>query len=269
MGACPSGSIAATVTWGSGGPAASGATVTISGGPYSLNPTIGTTNGSGQVTFSGVPSGTGYTVQASQYSQTASQTVAVTTGNTTNVTLPLTAGTLTVQVRWAAVAVSGATVQVTSASRGVNQTLTTPASGNVSFPSLPPGTDYQVVATKSGQSTTLTNVTVTGSGNTVTANLPTGTVVITVRTSSGGNPGTAASVRIKLGPMNINVGPATTNSSGVVTFTNVPVGTGYTFQAWVTSCSGTTRSRQNTGQTVNGGTNNVTLQYNASTCPLT
>jgi hypothetical protein len=109
---------------------------------------------------------------------------------------------------------------------------------------------------------------VTGSGNTVTANLPTGTVVITVRTSSGGNPGTAASVRIKLGPMSINVGPATTNSSGVVTFTNVPVGTGYTFQAWVTSCSGTTRSRQLTNQTVNSGSNPFTLQYNSTTCPL-
>ena len=132
---------------------------------------------------------------------------------------------------------NGATVQVTSASRGVNQTLTTSATGNVSFPSLPPGTDYQVVATKSGQSTTLTNVTVTGSGNTVTANLPTGTVVITVRTSSNGNPGTAASARIKLGPMTINV-TGTTDTLGVVTFTNVPAGTGYTFQAWVTSCSG-------------------------------
>jgi type II secretory pathway pseudopilin PulG len=268
LGACPSGSIAATVTWGSGGPAASGATVTISGGPYALSPVSGPTNPSGQVTFSNVPSGTGYTVQASQYSQTASQTVAVTTGNTTNVTLPLTAGTLTVQVRWAGVAVNGATVQVTSASRGVNETLTTSGSGNVSFPSLPPGTDYQVVATKSGQSTTLTNVTVTGSGNTVTANLPTGTVVITVRTSSGGNPGTGETARIKLGPMSINV-PGPTNSSGVVTFTNVPVGTGYTLQAWVTSCSGTTRSRQFTNQTVNTGTNNFTLQYNASTCPLT
>jgi type II secretory pathway pseudopilin PulG len=268
MGACPSGSIAATVTWGSGGPAAAGATVTISGGPYSLTPTSGTTNSSGQVTFSNVPSGTGYTVQASQYSQSASQTVAVTTGNTTNVTLPLTAGSLTVQVRWAGVAVSGATVQVTSLSRGVNQTLTTPASGNVTFSGLPPGTDYQVVATKSGQSRTLSPVTVTGSPSTVTANLPTGTVVVTVLTGGGGNPGTAASVRIKLGPMNISVS-GTTNTSGVVTFTNVPAGTGYTFQAWVTACSGTTRSRQNTNQTVNAATNNVTLQYNATTCPLT
>jgi type II secretory pathway pseudopilin PulG len=267
LGACPSGSIAATVTWGSGGPAASGATVTISGGPYSLSPVSGTTNGSGQVTFSNVPSGTGYTVQASQYSQTASQTVAVTTGNTTNVTLPLSAGTLTVQVRWASVAVSGATVTVTGGPASVNLTATTPGSGNVSFASLPPGNGYQIVATKSGQSTTLTNVTLNASGTTVTANLPTGTVVITVRTSSGGNPGTAATARIKLGPMTINVtGP--TNSSGVVTFNNVPVGTGYTLQAWVTSCSGTTRSRQFTNQTVNTGTNNFTLQYNSSTCPL-
>jgi hypothetical protein len=109
---------------------------------------------------------------------------------------------------------------------------------------------------------------VTGSPSTVTANLPTGTVVVTVLTSGGNNPGTAASVRIKFGPMNISV-PGTTNTSGVVTFTNVPVGTGYTLQAWVTSCSGTTRSRQSTNQTVNTGTTNFTLQYNATTCPLT
>ena len=40
MGACPSGSIAATVTWGSGGPAAAGATVTISGGPVLADPDL-------------------------------------------------------------------------------------------------------------------------------------------------------------------------------------------------------------------------------------
>jgi hypothetical protein len=233
-----------------------------------MNAVSGTTNSSGQVTFSNVPSGTGYTIQASQFSQSNTQTVAVTTGAQTNVTQPLTAGALTVQVRWAGVAVNGATVTVTGGPASVNQTLTTGSSGNVSFPNLPPGNGYQIVATKSGQSVTLTNQTLSASGTTVTANLPTATVVITIRTSSGGNPGTGETARIKLGPMSINVtGPS--NSSGVVTFTNVPVGTGYTLQAWNTSCSSSgSKSRQFTGQTVNTGTNNFTLQYNSSSCPL-
>jgi hypothetical protein len=267
FGNCPSGDIAVNVRWGGSTPA-SGAVVTLSGGPYGLSPVAGTTDSSGNVTFLNVPEGNGYTVVASKAGQSATNSsVAVTTGSTTNVALTLPAGSLVVQVRWAGSAVNGATVVVTGGPDSVNLTQTTPSSGNVTFANLPPGNGYTVQATKSGQSVTLTNVTVSTGGSTVTANLPTATVVITVRTSSGGNPGTAASARIKLGPMSINV-TGTTNSSGVVTFTNVPVGTGYTFQAWVTSCSGSTRSRQNTSQTVNTGTNNVTLQYNASTCPL-
>ena len=269
LGACPSGSIAATVTWGSGGPAAAGATVTISGGPYALTPDVrhderlrarsrSRTSPRARATPSRLRS-----TPSPRRRRSRSRP-----GTRRTSRLPLTAGTLTVQVRLGERRGERRHRPVTSASSGVNLTLTTPASGNVSFAGLPPGTDYQVVATKSGQSTTLTNVTLSGSGNTVTANLPTGTVVVTVRTSSGGNPGTAATVRIKLGPMSINV-TGTTNSSGVVTFTNVPVGTGYTIQAWVTSCSGTTRSRQFTNQTVNSGTNPFTLQYNTATCPLT
>ena len=66
--------------------------------------------------------------------------------------LPLSAGTLTVQVRWAGAAVNGATVTVTGGPASVNTSGTTPSSGNVSFASLPPGNGYQIVATKSGQS---------------------------------------------------------------------------------------------------------------------
>jgi hypothetical protein len=220
------------------------------------------------VTFSNVPSGTGYTVQAAQFSQTASQTVAVTTGNTTNVTLPLTAGTLTVQVRWASVAVSGATVQVTSASRGINQTLTTGGSGNVSFAGLPPGTDYQVMATKSGQSTTLSPVTVTGSPSTVTANLPTGTITFTVRQTSTTGPlvGSNATVRITGGPMGTTFS-GTTNGSSQVTLT-VPVGTGYTISGWKCSLSNP-KVRTLTGQTVASGSTSFTLVLTGSTtCPV-
>ena len=186
MGNCPAGNVNVSVTW--GGSPAQGVVVTLSGGPYSLSPVAGATNSSGQISFSNVPSGAGYTVTASKGGQSATpQTIAVTTGSTTN----------------------------------VNMTL------------------------------------------------PTATVRITVL-SSGGTPQTSnATVRIKAGPMNVYVTLGPPNSSGQVTFTNVPVGTGYTFQAWRTDCSGTNRSREFTGQTVNSGTNNFTLQYNTTTCPLT
>lgn len=265
MGNCPSGDVAATVTWGSGGPAAAGATVTISGGPYAMNPVSGTTNASGQVTFSNVPSGSGYTVQATQYAQTATQTVSVTTGSTTNVTLALTAGGLVVQVRWAGVPVNGATVQVTGGPSSVNQTLTTPSSGNVTFTNLPPGSGYSVVATKSGQSASNTSVTVTGGTTTITLNLPTGTVVVNVKRGTTNQNG--ATVRIKLGPMGINL-TANTNSSGNATFTNVPVGSGYTIQGWKCSVSNP-KSGTLTGRTVNTGTNNFAIVFSTNTCPLT
>ena len=187
LGGCPAGNVAVTVTW--GGAPAPGATVTLSGGPYALTPVNGTTNASGQVTFSNVPSGGGYTVQATKSGQNATpQTVSVTTGSTTNVAMTL----------------------------------------------------------------------------------PTGTVVILVRNSSGTNQTNGAgTARIKLGPMGINV-TGTTDSTGRVTFNNVPVGTGYTLQAWRTGCGGLgSKSRQFTSQTVNTGTNNFTLQWNSATCPLT
>jgi hypothetical protein len=267
FGNCPSGEIAAHVTWGGSAPAAN-SVVTLSGGPYGMSPVAGTTDSSGNVTFLNVPGGNGYTVVATNSGQSATNSsVSVTTGQTTNVTLNLPAAGLVVQVRWAGLAVNGATVVVTGGPGSVNLTQTTPSSGNVTFAGLPPGNGYSVQATKSGQTTTLTNVTLSGGGTTVTANLPTGTVTVNVKRGSTNQNG--ATVRIKLGPMGINV-TGTTNSSGNVTFTNVPVGTGYTIQAYPSSCGSVSspKSRELTGQTVNTGTTNFALVYNLSACPL-
>jgi uncharacterized protein (DUF2141 family) len=240
--------------------------VTLSGGPYAMNPVNGTTNASGQVTFSNVPSGAGYTVQATKSGQSASQSVSVTTGATTNVTLSLPAGSLFVQVRWAGLDVNGAVVRVTGGPDSVDLTQTTPSNGDVSFANLPAGSGYTVQATKSGQSASAA-VTVTGGTTTVTLNLPTGTVVVNVKRFSTNQ--NNATVRIKFGPMGINVtgSPVT---GGNATFTNVPVGTGYTIQAWRCGASNP-KTRTVTNQTVNTGTNNFALVFNtnAPPCPLT
>jgi prepilin-type N-terminal cleavage/methylation domain-containing protein len=264
FGNCPSGDIAVNVTWGGSTPA-SGAVVTLSGGPYGLSPVAGTTDSSGNVTFLNVPDGSGYTVVASKAGQSATDSsVSVTTGSTTNVALTLPAGSLVVQVRWAGTAVNGATVVVTGGPDSVNLTQTTPSSGNVTFADLPPGNGYTVQATMSGQTVTLTNVTVSAGGTTVTANLPTGTVVVNVKRS--GTNQSSATVRLTLGPMGINVS-ATTNSSGNATFTNVPVGAGYTISAWKCSVSNP-KSGQLTSRTVNTGTNNFAISFSTNTCPL-
>jgi prepilin-type N-terminal cleavage/methylation domain-containing protein len=181
MGACPSGSVVATVTW--GGLPVSGATVTLSGGPYAIPPVTGTTNALGVVTFTNVPSGAGYTIDATKSGASApTQNISVATGLPTNVSMAL----------------------------------------------------------------------------------PTGTVVVNVKRS--GSNQNLATVRLTLGPMNINVS-ALTNSSGNATFTNVPVGSGYKIDAWKCSVSNP-KSGTLTNRTVNTGTNNFNISFSTNTCPL-
>ena len=73
------------------GTAAPNATVTLTLGPMAVN-VSGTTNASGQITFANVPTGTGYTISATRYGQSASATSqTVATGATTNVTVNLAA----------------------------------------------------------------------------------------------------------------------------------------------------------------------------------
>ncbi len=189
LGACPSGSVLVTVTW--GGSPAPAATVTLSDGPYALSPPAsGMTNVAGQITFSNVPSGAGYTIQATKAttSVTAPPT-SVTTGSTTNVSMALEAATLVVNVKRSGVNQSAATVRLTGGPNGINVL------------SAPPG---------------------------------------------GG-----------------------TNGSGNVTFTNVPVGTGYTIQAWKCSAFAPRRSGSLTPVAIFAGTNNRNVTFDISNvCPL-
>ena len=102
------GTIVATVQW--GGSPVSGATVTLTGGPNGIS-LSGTSNASGQVTFTNLVAGSGFTVGASKSGQSASQTgVSVSAGGTTNVTVNLPTGTLVATVKWNGANVSGATV---------------------------------------------------------------------------------------------------------------------------------------------------------------
>lgn len=163
MGACPSGSVDVTVTW--GGAAAPGTTVTLSGGPYALPPVTGTTNASGQVSFTNVPSGAGYTVQATKSGQNATaQTISVSTGVSTPVTMTLPTGTVVVNVKRSGTNVNGATVRLTGGPMAIDVTGTTNSSGNATFANVPVGSGYTVKAWKctagsprrSGQVTSVT-----------------------------------------------------------------------------------------------------------------
>jgi hypothetical protein len=89
--AIPVGSILATVKWGSAaGPVVAGASVQLLG-PNGYSQTLSPTNASGQVTFSNVPAGSGYTLVATKSGQSTSPSVAatVTSGSTTNSTVTI------------------------------------------------------------------------------------------------------------------------------------------------------------------------------------
>ena len=276
MGACPSGDVAVTVLWGTGGPAPA-ATVTLSAGPYALAPPItGVTNAAGQVTFSNVPAGAGYTVDATKAGRVApQQTISVTTGATTNVTMQLPAGAVTAQVRWGGPSylVNGATVRLTGGPEATDITMTTGVSGDVSFANVPPGSGYFLQATRLGQTVMSLAFTVNVSPISVMLLLPTGTLVVNVKRLTVNQINGTAMVRLTLGPMNINV-TGTTNGSGNVTFTNVPVGTivtgRYTVRAWATPCGVNFDGRTPlANQTVTAvGPNNINLVYNSNTCPI-
>lgn len=177
LGPCPSGNVNVTVTW--GGSPAPGATVTLSGGPYALSPVTGTTNAAGQVVFTNVPSGGGYTVTATKSGQSATpQTISVTTGLPTNVTMTLPTATLIVRVRQGVGGpnVPGATVKVQLGPNNVSLTGTpTNSFGRWTFNNVPIGTGYTIKAyhcgianPKSGQ---LTGQTVPSGTTTITVSL--------------------------------------------------------------------------------------------------
>jgi hypothetical protein len=257
------GGLLATVTW--GGAPAPGATVTVTGGPDSVSLSA-TTDSSGVATFGNLTPGAGYTVSATKSGQSTFAEATVVEDQTTTVALALPTGSLTATVTWAGGPVSGATVTLSGGPNGTSVSGTTGAGGVVTFINVPAGAGFTVTASKSGQNASVSASVTAGSTTDVTIAMPTTNLTVRVRRSDGTNV-SGASVRLSGGPMAISAGPGTTNSSGLVTFVNVPVGSGYTIKAWHCGISSTNKSRTLTNQTVPSGGTTITAQFNSSTCP--
>ncbi len=250
--ACPSGTLVVNVV--QLGLPASGATVTVSGGPNDYAPISQVTNGSGQTTFTNLPSGTdAYSISVTKATESATGSAVISTGatTTTNITLPdPPVGDIRALVQWLGANVSGATVTVTGGPSSVNQSLVTGGSGEVTFTNLPSGSGYTVSATKNGQTRTQTGVTVTTSSTTaVTLNMPSGTIAVTA--TWAGDAAASASVSITGGPDG-GTYTGTTNASGQVSI-NVPATTSsYPYTVTVTKNGGS--GAASVTSVTNGGT---------------
>ena len=256
--------LAVTVTQGAS-PAA-GAAVGITGGPDAIN-ISGTADSNGFIAFD-VPAGNGYVASATKLGQSVSQTgISAPAGLTTPVSLILLppVGSIVATVTWAGSPASGKTVQLTGGPSGVNLTGTTNGLGQVTFINLTPGSGYVVTADPTPGFNVSQAASVTAASTTpVALALPTANLTVNVK-RSGVNQ-SAATVRLTGGPMGITV-TGTTNTSGNVTFTNVPVGSGYTVKAWKCSVSNP-KSGQNTAVSVPSGGTTLNISFTLNTCPL-
>ena len=239
------------------GAPASGAVVTISGGPNDYTAITQSTTAGGATTFTNLPSGTDtYSISVSKLYTTGTATAVVNTGATTSVTVNLPdppIGNIRAHVQWPAAAVVGASVHVTGGPGAIDQTFLTDGAGDALFVDLPSGTGYTVAATKNGITQTVTGVSIsTGSTTVTTITMPTATITVNV-TWAGVAVGSAATVTITGGPMGGSY-PGSTNSSGVATIT-VPqsVSDTYTVAASKSGGSGSTTvaSVPGTGATAN------------------
>jgi len=228
----PTGSILVTATW-SGALADCSNCVTLSGGPSGISVT-GSTGASGQVTFSNVPVGSGYTIRATKSSVSGTASATVVADTTTAVPVALPAGTLNATVKWGgSLAASGASITITNGPNAVNLAGLTANASGVYSATLAAGnaTAYTIVATKAGQSASTTfTLTSSGSVANVTVNLPVGTLNATVRWGTAGPFSNGATIAITGGPEASTI--SGTTSGGVYSNTVMPAGTGtYTITA--------------------------------------
>jgi hypothetical protein len=289
----PTGSVQATITW--KGALQSGALVTLTGGPYSVNVPI-TTTATGVVTFTNVPAGSGYTVTASKNNQSKSAAATVTASTTTPVAIALPMGTINVTVTWVGLPVgllpAPGNVTITGGPLAGTYTGTTNALGvaSIAVPSTDATYPYTIKAQKTGSTLVTAGAQVTsladaGVAASSVALTPTKVFTVTIQrgavTANGKNL-TGLTVSVTGGP-NGAVGGATayqytsvaTNASSVVTTTiTVPAVTSgttptYTVKVWGCSLSGGTNLVGSTAaQSSATATTAVTVNLNATTgCP--
>jgi hypothetical protein len=255
LGTCPSGTINVNVK--QLGIDIENASVVLADGPNDVNLT-GTTDASGNVVFTNVPSHAtdGYTitarrvVQSTTYTQTATTTVA--TGSTVNLNLVLPSPTLaTVNITVNAVTTPqpGATVTLSNSPFLLaDLTATTNGSGVAQFVNIPVGTGYLGTAVKAPYANGTATVNVSAPTTNKTIAMPAG--ILTVNTTWAGLPVNLADVSATDGT---NTFTGTTNASGVAQIL-VPTGS-YTVTATKNGFSGAGAATVTTG----GGTANVAL----------
>jgi hypothetical protein len=249
-------------------------TVNLTGGPNGIN-LSGTSDVNGQVVFSYIPPGTGYSVTAVKGGVSASGSgLSVAGGATTPVALVMPTASVTVTVTWGSGGplVLGANVTLTGGPMGTNVSGTTDSSGRVTFINVPQavsGTLYSVAATHGGKNGSASGVTVPASGQSVPISLSlSGGRTLTVNVKRSGSNVNNATVALIGGPNSITI-IGTTNSSGNVVFSNVPTTSSstYTLKAWNCSFGSSKSVSFGPFSFTSSTTQNLTLS--GSACPLT
>lgn len=234
----PLGSLKAVVTW--AGVKVVGATVTLTGGPTGVS-LSGTSDVNGEVLFSNIPAGSGYTMNAVQSGQTGTASPTVVGGTTTTVPVAMPTLSLVATVTWVGANVTGAQVTLSGGPMSLSPlSATTTGSGQVTFSNVPAGAGYTLAATKNGQTTTLTSQSFTTSPTTsIGLALPSGTIAVNAATWAG-QPAGNATVTISGGPNSPTTYTGTTNASGVANVTVPATTSTYPYTVTVTDTAGTT-----------------------------
>jgi hypothetical protein len=255
----PTGTVNVTAT--ALGVPASGATITLSGGPNSINVSA-TANSSGVAQFLNVPNGAGYTATAVLGGNSGTQTANVAPRTTTNISVAIAVATgiLKTVVSQNGFAVSGATVTITGGPYSSNVVGTTNSSG-VYQATLPSGSGYNVVASggPGPDSASQSGLTVnTGATTVLNLALPLPTVikVIAQRRSSGncvadssGSQRASISLKNSAGTTTL-FGPFNGDTTGMYQFYGVTGGTTYLASATYNGNTGTKSVTATAGATV-------------------
>jgi prepilin-type N-terminal cleavage/methylation domain-containing protein len=278
--AMPTVSVLAAVTW--PGSTVNGALVTLSGGPMSLSAVSATTAAPGQVTFSNVPAGSGYTLVAAKNGQSTTLTSQTfTTAPTTNVSIALPTGTISINAAtWVGQPAGGASVTISGGPDSPNTyTNSADASGvvNITVPATNSSFPYTVNVTKAGGSGTAA-VSSLASGATATV-LPTltQTKTFTITIQRGGSTTGVSGTSILL---TFTGGPNATTytftvvagAGGVLPNVTVPLGTSgalYAIKANLSTCGASAPNRSGTvsNQPYTGANTAVTINMTTTACP--